>query len=195
VPKIVPDIQNIILATAEIHFNENGFEEADMRKIASDAGVAVGTIYLHYQNKETLYLNVIEYRWKAAIEKVEELSRQEADPKEVLKQILLVLTQDMTRRKAVSSLWMEIGSMHHHKEIDRIKGHHFSGPHDPIAKLISTVLAKMALQEQIAITEQTLIQLGSFAFIMTVDGCMQESDNKEKQVELIADLLTSYLHR
>jgi AcrR family transcriptional regulator len=194
-PKIVPDIQNTILAIAGTHFNEFGFEGTDMRKVASDAGIAVGTIYLHYQNKETLYLNVIEYRWKATIEKIEELSRQEADPKEVLNRIFLVLTQAMTKRKAVSSLWMEIGSMHHHKEIDRVKGHHFSGPHNPIAKIISTVIAKMAFQEQVAITEQTLLQLGSFAFIMTVDGCMQESGNIENQVELIADLLASYLHR
>jgi len=195
VPKIVPDIQNTILAVAETHFNEYGFEETDMRKIASDAGIAVGTIYLHYQNKETLYLNVIEYRWKATIEKIEGLANQEIDSKEILKQILLALIQAMTRRKSISSLWMEIGSMHHHREIDRVKGHHFSGPHNPVAKLISAVLLKMAHEEQIAIAEQTLLQLGSFAFIMTVDSCMKESVNIENRVDLIVDLLSSYLRK
>lgn len=192
-PKIVPDIQNTILSVAETHFNEYGFAETDMRKIASDAKIAVGTIYLHYQNKEILYLNVIEYRWKATIEKIEMLSKQEMDPIEVLKQVLLELAHDMTNRKSINSLWMEIGSMHHHKEIDRIKSHHYSGPHDPISKLISTLLLKLALQDQIAITEQTLFQLGSFAFIMTVDICMQGSENIENRVNLIADLLSSYL--
>ena len=194
-PKIVPDIQNTILAIAETHFNEYGFEETDMRKIASDAGIAVGTIYLHYQNKETLYLNVIEYRWKATIDKIEGLSNQEIDPKEILKQILLALTQAMTNRKSINSLWMEIGSMHHHREIDSVKGHHFAGPHNPISKLISTVLLKMVHEEQIEITEQTLLQLGSFAFIMTVDSCMQESVNIENRIELIVDLINSYLRK
>lgn len=192
-PKIVPDIQNTVLAIAETHFQEYGFEETDMRKIASDAKIAVGTIYLHYQNKETLYLNVIEYSWKATIEKIEMLSKQDIDPKEVLKHVLRELIHDMTKRKSINSLWMEIGSMHRHKEIDMAKSHSFSGPHNPISKLISEVLLKLALKEQIAISEQTLFQIGSFAFIMTVDLCMQKSVNIENGVNLITDLLSSYL--
>lgn len=194
-PKIVPDIQNTILAVAESYFNEYGFAETDMRKIASDAKIAVGTIYLHYKNKETLYLNVIEYSWKATIDEIEILSKQEIDPIEILRQVLLELVQEMTKRKSINSLWMEIGSMHHHKEIGMVKGHHFSGPHDPISKIISTVLSKLALQDQIAVTEQTLFQLGSFAFIMTVDICMQGCANIENRVDLIVDLLSSYLRK
>lgn len=192
-PKIVPDIQNTILAAAETHFNEYGFEEADMRKIASDAKIAVGTIYLHYQNKGNLYLHVIEYRWKAVIEKIEMLSKQEMDPKEALEQILLELVHEMTKCKSINNLWMEVGSMHHHKEIEMTKSHHFSGPHDSISKIISKVLLNMAQKDQIAVTEQTLFQLGDFAFIMAVDICMKERDHIENRVNLIVDLLSSYL--
>jgi len=195
VPKIVPGVENTILAAADTHFNEFGFEDTDMRKIAADAGISVGTIYLHYENKETLYLNVIEHRWKTTIERIEELSKEEVEPKLVLKQVLIELVQAMTRRKSVNSLWMEIGSMHHHKEIDSIRGHHFSGPHNPISKLISAVLAKMAFKEQVAIAEQTLLQLGSFAFIMTVDSCMQENEYIENRVDLITELLSSYIEK
>jgi AcrR family transcriptional regulator len=192
-PKIVTDIQNTILTVAENHFKEYGFEETDMRKIASDARIAVGTIYLHYQNKETLYLKVIEYRWKATIEKIETLSKQEMDPEEVLKQILLELVHDMTNRKSINSLWMEIGSMHNHQDTDLVKSNPFSGPHNPISTIISEILLKLALKHQVPITEPMLIQLGRFAFLMTVDICMQESSNVENRVNLIVDLLSTYL--
>jgi AcrR family transcriptional regulator len=192
-PKIVLDIQNIILAVAETHFKEHGFEETDMRKIASDAKIAVGTLYLHHKNKETLYHHVIESSWKATIDKIEMLSKQEIDPKETLKQILLELIHDMTNRKSISSLWMEIGAMYHFKETDMTRSHHFSGPHNSISTLISAILLKLALKHQTPTTEPTLIQLGRFAIIMTVDICMQESSNIENRVDLIIDLLSSYL--
>lgn len=192
-PKIVTDIQNTILTVAETHFKEYGFEETDMRKIASDAKIAVGTIYLHYQNKEMLYLDVIEYSWKATIDKVETLSKQEIAPKEVLEQILFALVHDMTSRKSTNSLWMEIGSMHKYKTTDTIKSHHFSRPHNSISTHISEILLKMALEHQIPITEPMLIQLGRFAFIMTVDICIQENSNIDNKVNLIVDLLSSYL--
>jgi AcrR family transcriptional regulator len=192
-PKIVPDVRNKILSVAEAHFKEHGFEDTDMRKIAADVKIAVGTIYLHYQNKETLYLNVIEYSWKTTIEKIETISKQEFDPKELLKQILLELVGDMTNRKSLNSLWNEIGAMHHHKDTDLVKSHHFSGPHDPITQIISTILLKIAQKNQFTQAKQTFDQLGSFAFIMTVDLCMQERANTENRIELIVDLLNTYI--
>lgn len=192
-PKILPDIQIKILTVAENHFNEYGFVGADMRKIASDAGIAVGTIYLHFNNKETLYLNVIEFRWKSTIEKIEILTKQDIDPKEVLIQILLELTHEITRHKSANNLFTEIGFIHHHKDIKMLKDRHFSGPIKSISKLISEVLSKLAQKDQIVITKQTLYQLGSFAFIMTIDICMQESVNIENRIDLIADLISSYL--
>ncbi len=43
----------ILLATLRL-VNNNGFHAAPMSKIARDAGVSAGTIYLYFQNKEDL---------------------------------------------------------------------------------------------------------------------------------------------
>jgi TetR/AcrR family transcriptional regulator, repressor of fatR-cypB operon len=43
----------ILLATLRL-VNSNGFHAAPMSKIAHDAGVSAGTIYLYFQNKEDL---------------------------------------------------------------------------------------------------------------------------------------------
>lgn len=43
-----------MLETARRHFERDGFEGASIRSIASDAGVATGTVLLHFTDKKSL---------------------------------------------------------------------------------------------------------------------------------------------
>ena len=49
-----------ILNSARKHFAENGFEATKLAHVASDAGVAVGTIYLRYDGKAELLNGVLD---------------------------------------------------------------------------------------------------------------------------------------
>ncbi|MGV9666551.1 TetR/AcrR family transcriptional regulator [Nocardia niigatensis] len=49
-----------ILTAAEQLFTENGFHTVSMDAIAAAAGIAVGSIYHHFGNKERLYLALVE---------------------------------------------------------------------------------------------------------------------------------------
>ncbi len=193
-PKIVPDIQNKILSVAESHFKNRGFEKTDMREIAAEADLAVGTIYLHYKNKETLYLNVISRSWMNMLETVEEISHKEIDPEEKLKETVHELVQDITRRTSLNGLWMEIGSIHHQQMSSNLTNNHFSGMRDPISKNISLILREIAGKNQVQINDQKLDQLGSFVFIMIVDVCMQDQEKASDNASLILDLIKSYLY-
>ncbi len=193
-PKIVPELRNKIVSTAANHFREKGFENTDMREIADEAGVAVGTIYLHFQNKETLFLHVITHNWQKCLEKIEEYSTSDQTPEQQLKTILQYLTQIMVERKSQNSLWMEIGSLHHHHIGSFQEENHLSGIREPISRKISQVIRKMAINNPAKLNEQTWDQLGSFAFIMTVDVCMQNPKEAANKIDLIIDLLKSYLN-
>jgi AcrR family transcriptional regulator len=46
------DSKQIILNTALKTFSEHGYEGASMRMIAKKARMSVGSIYLHFENKE-----------------------------------------------------------------------------------------------------------------------------------------------
>lgn len=50
--------RNIISAAIEV-FADLGYESASMRMIAQGAGVSVGTLYLHFKNKDDLYLTIM----------------------------------------------------------------------------------------------------------------------------------------
>ncbi len=192
-PKILPDIQNKILTIAERHFKDYGFERTDMREIATESNAAVGTIYLHYQNKEELYLKVIRNSWNKTLEKIQVIAQKTIPAEELLSEIVLLLIKEMTNRKSHESLWLEIGSFHHHKFTQETVIDHFSGFRDPITSILGGLIQRMAIENGKSIDESTCSQLGSFAFIMTVDICMQDSKNAVEQVDLITTMLAAYL--
>jgi len=50
------DSKKIILSAALKAFSEHGYDGVNMRMIAEKANVSVGGLYLHFKNKEELYL-------------------------------------------------------------------------------------------------------------------------------------------
>lgn len=48
-----------ILQAARKIFGRDGLEAATLRAIAAEAGIAVGTVYLHYPSKEALYADML----------------------------------------------------------------------------------------------------------------------------------------
>lgn len=192
-PKILPDIQNRILSIAESHFKEFGFEKTDMREIASEARIAVGTIYLHYQNKEVLFLRVISHCWDRTITKCSSIIERDILPDEKLKQVLLEIVLDMTNRKKANSLWMEIGFLHQNRIGNLSESDRLSEPHSRITKIIQSILLEMCKNRTHDSIKRESKQLASMAFIMAVNICMQTCDDQENRVNLIVELLKTYV--
>ncbi len=60
-----------ILEAAEAVFAQDGLSGARMERIASRAGVAVGTLYNHFQDKEALLRSLVHSRREALLERVD----------------------------------------------------------------------------------------------------------------------------
>src|ERR1700690_3555224 len=58
----VPDKRARILSAAERIFARHGFFAAKVSDVAKEAGVADGTIYLYFKNKDDLLISVFERR-------------------------------------------------------------------------------------------------------------------------------------
>lgn len=54
------DVKEKILSSALAEFSEYGYEAASMRGIASKAGIALGSTYRYFKNKEALFSALIE---------------------------------------------------------------------------------------------------------------------------------------
>lgn len=68
----VPDKRERILNAALLVFAEHGFYNAKVSQVARAAGVADGTIYLYFQNKDDLLISLFEDRMEWLIRRLDE---------------------------------------------------------------------------------------------------------------------------
>lgn len=60
-----------IIDAAVVVIAENGYHQAQVSKIAKQAGVADGTIYLYFKNKEDILISLFEEKMGVFLEKIE----------------------------------------------------------------------------------------------------------------------------
>jgi AcrR family transcriptional regulator len=104
-----------ILAAAEELFAEHGLHAASMTEIAARAGVAVGTLYNHFTDKDALITGLFELRREGMIDAIDEqLKLQATEP--FRGQLLRVLTAMMgyfaSHSRFYTILWHQEGQAH-----------------------------------------------------------------------------------
>ena len=78
----------LIIDAAVVVIAENGFHASQVSKIASKAGVADGTIYLYFKNKEDILVSVFEEKMGQFIEKIIKGIKQKQNASEKLKTLI-----------------------------------------------------------------------------------------------------------
>ncbi|MDW0118162.1 TetR/AcrR family transcriptional regulator [Sporosarcina thermotolerans] len=73
-----------IVDAAVIAIAENGYHQAQVSKIAKEAGVADGTIYLYFKNKEDILVSVFREKMSVFVENVKEIIATEITAREKL---------------------------------------------------------------------------------------------------------------
>lgn len=69
------DVKERIQAAALKEFREKGFNDASMRSIAQNAGVAIGNVYRYFKSKEDLYDSMIGPVYDRLVNFVQNISR------------------------------------------------------------------------------------------------------------------------
>ncbi|MFC4711826.1 TetR/AcrR family transcriptional regulator [Planococcus dechangensis] len=67
-----------IIDAAVIVIAENGYHQAQVSKIAKQAGVADGTIYLYFKNKEDILISVFQEKMGVFVSELEKIIAQDA---------------------------------------------------------------------------------------------------------------------
>lgn len=69
---IVIDKRKEILNSAIDHFARNGYSRANIKEIAEKAGVATGTVYLYFKNKDDLLVQSMKAMMELNLEKIKQ---------------------------------------------------------------------------------------------------------------------------
>lgn len=77
------EIRNKLLITAENIFYEKGFKDTTTRSIAKEVGISVSNLYLYYENKEAIFIAVVDEFYKYFIMSVEKFFKHQDENIEV----------------------------------------------------------------------------------------------------------------
>lgn len=98
-PKIIENLEEEIAKTSLKLFKENPYQNVSMRKIASEVGIAVGTLYNYYPNKWELYIGVFEESWKETYQILK--TNCQKTENNYLKNYIEVLYSEMKKKKSI----------------------------------------------------------------------------------------------
>ena len=70
-PKIIEGVRENILNIAKNLLFTEGYQALSMRTVATECGIATGTIYNYFENKEVLIANIMVQDWQVALVKME----------------------------------------------------------------------------------------------------------------------------
>lgn len=100
-PKIIKGINENIIACAMKLFEHHDYEEIDMKMIADELGIAVGTLYNYVPNKKTLYLNVHKMSWQKTFDRMDQKDKLPISDTEKIEEYIVVLYEDIEKRKGI----------------------------------------------------------------------------------------------
>jgi len=84
------DKRELILRAAITQFARRGFFQAQVADVAREAGVAAGTVYLYFENKDDLLISIFEQTMRDAIDEARRALEGVADPVERLRRLARV---------------------------------------------------------------------------------------------------------
>ncbi|MGL4797875.1 MAG: TetR/AcrR family transcriptional regulator [Cellulosilyticaceae bacterium] len=100
-PKIIPDIDERIEASALALFNAYDYNQVDMKMIAKNCHIAVGTLYNYYPNKRQLFIHILRKTWHVTAISLDEVYQTYALPEEKLSHSIEVLYDDSVQRRGM----------------------------------------------------------------------------------------------
>ena len=81
-PKIIEGAREKILVNAKRRLFENGYQHLSLREVAKESGIATGTIYNYFANKDCLIASIMLENWSEAINKMEKKVQDAATVKD-----------------------------------------------------------------------------------------------------------------
>lgn len=88
-PKIIEDLNNKIIEAAEEIFLNNDYDDVEMKTIAKEVGIAVGTLYNYFPNKLILFLKTYERFTIKQYEKIREVLELNISEKEKIYKLFI----------------------------------------------------------------------------------------------------------
>ncbi|MCS7244669.1 MAG: TetR/AcrR family transcriptional regulator [candidate division WOR-3 bacterium] len=80
-----------IIEIAKKHFIEKGYYKTNLDEVAKELNIAKGTIYLYFQSKSELFIEIVENDLRSLIDDLKDIMNKEKEPKKKLERFIDIL--------------------------------------------------------------------------------------------------------
>lgn len=193
-PKIIENLDEEIAKTALELFKNNPYQNVSMRKIASEVGIAVGTLYNYYPNKWELYIEVFEESWRKTYEILKNNCRELDE--DYLINYLEVIYQEMKNKKSiVRELFRFImNDLEIDEEAKKEKFKRVRFPKVLINQIYDLFVAVLEKEFEIDLEDEKLYRI--FTMIQTHIPLLQQNFSEEEEnIQFLYEVVSSYIEK
>lgn len=110
-----------ILESAIKVFADHGFSQSTISQIAKEAGVADGTIYLYFKNKDDILVQFYQYKTRQIFERFKDVVRQAKTAEEKLRALIRVHLQEFQKDRNMAIVYQAETHQGHRRNDENLK--------------------------------------------------------------------------
>ncbi|MFJ7648502.1 TetR/AcrR family transcriptional regulator [Lysinibacillus sp. NPDC097279] len=180
------EIKNRILLAALDEFKEKGYSSASIRNIASNADIALGTVYKYFKNKEDLFNSIVDPVYNDLFAAINKIIMTEVNPDDKLIEI----------KNKILDIFKG-----HSKELlilfGKSKGSKYENFKDELVDVLHKILQKETFsrfEDKSVVKEPFIFYVLSANFIDGIYTILKTQENGEKIGMLIDQLIFLSFH-
>lgn len=160
-PKIIKDVDKILQNCAMNLFITYGYLNVDMKMISEKSGIAVGTLYHYYENKQQIYLSVLSESWAETFDKLNEISISDCTTDEKLHKLIFTLYYDIKERNGLGKVLLDnsVEELKANRCFSELKEKLFASVCEIISNLDMEIIESLPEDITMRLTESLLVSI------------------------------------
>lgn len=181
------DLKSKIFETAMALFCQYGYEEVEMRQIAANCNIAVGTLYNYYANKSQLYTDIFITGWGKTLDMLDDIASDELTSEEKTDRYLTALYDNIIRHRGLMDVIIKSGRCEIHKspEITEFK--------KALMSKINMLLGDLPKAEGLTEDGNVGDKIGLITIISTVVLAESFPDDQEKNIRCLKTMIKGFI--
>ena len=186
-PKIIKDVDKILRNCAMDLFIKYGYINVDMKMISEKSGIAVGTLYHYYKNKQQLYLSVLSESWEKTFIKLNEISTVDCTTNEKIYKLVFTLYYDIKERNGLGKVLLD-------NSVQELKADScFSDLKEKLFASVHNIISNLDVQITDCLPEIITIRLTESILVSIVAMIEFHSDDDLSNIEFLNNLFRTQI--
>nr|WP_281417319.1 TetR/AcrR family transcriptional regulator [Clostridium mobile] len=187
VPKIIKDIESKIFSTSMDLFLKKGYKAVDMKMIAKECGIAVGTLYNYYPNKKELYISILKESWNDTFIKLDSVLESSLLPKEKANEVINILYSDIENRQGIGKELRNdnIKDLSNDKRVTEFK--------ETLIKKIELSISKLEKKEEFKEDKNIDMKISEIILMSIIVIIKSHKNEKVKNIKILNKTLEAFL--